>query len=227
MFDRSFLLSAFIVFVIFVSTLNAIKCHNFQYQTFDKRRESFASSKSEKECVGCTGYMCKNNDGKIIFGSTCTEDLKEICQNNWGDAAIQEMAKQGDGGFLAQHNKYFVYSCQKDYCNTVHWFDKNIVKHIELVADTFGLFQNNLKDISQKEFIDFLGRSHKKLSIREKRVPHILTAKCYINGEEVPCKCVEKDNKGKHYKIEGCSGSNKNGYGISLVVASFLVYLFH
>uniref|UniRef100_A0A914Q769 Uncharacterized protein n=1 Tax=Panagrolaimus davidi TaxID=227884 RepID=A0A914Q769_9BILA len=116
MFCRSFLLSTFIIFaVIFVSNLNATKCNNFQL----KKDVITQEPHDGEECIGCTGYVCKINDGKILVGSACTETVKEICQQKWDDSLIQKIAK--NDGLEVVNGKYFVHSCQEDYCNTVHW----------------------------------------------------------------------------------------------------------
>uniref|UniRef100_A0A914Z0P9 Uncharacterized protein n=1 Tax=Panagrolaimus superbus TaxID=310955 RepID=A0A914Z0P9_9BILA len=74
MFCRGLLLSTLLLAVIFVSTLDAKKCNNFQLGKSAKKGQV----KSEGgECSACTGYICKIG-GKNILGTACTEDVKEI-----------------------------------------------------------------------------------------------------------------------------------------------------
>uniref|UniRef100_A0A914QM41 Uncharacterized protein n=1 Tax=Panagrolaimus davidi TaxID=227884 RepID=A0A914QM41_9BILA len=158
MFGRAFLLSTFIVAVILVSTLNAIKCNTFQLQKGVKPHES--GDDESKECVGCTGYVCKIDGGKTILGSACTEDVNDFCHQDWDDSKIQSIAKNEDDGYESVNGEYFVLSCQEDNCNSVHWFSDNLIKHDKVIASA-GLSHQKRSHLKKGRGKDIAGKAEK------------------------------------------------------------------
>uniref|UniRef100_A0AC34FNB9 Uncharacterized protein n=1 Tax=Panagrolaimus sp. ES5 TaxID=591445 RepID=A0AC34FNB9_9BILA len=124
MFGRDFLLSTLLFAFVFLPTLNAITCRNF-----DRSNEQIKVN------------------GELLLGSTCTQNVKDICQQSWDESKLQSIAAEKK--YQSEKGKYLVFSCQEDECNNFEWLNKNYEQYKEH-ADAIGVSYNNIHFIRTK-----------------------------------------------------------------------------